>query len=215
MSVAKQSRLIEFVIAIAILIGWRYVPPIKIAIPMKVSIGLWGFFSIYWAIESHKSKSTQSSESLASRQLHLILVNAALLLLILPIPGLRLRFLPENNAFIAAGLTIQVLFMLLAVSARRALGHNWSGEVRIATEHELVRSGPYGFVRHPIYSAILGMYIGTIFVSGEIHTLIALVIVTLAYLRKIRMEERVLGEQFGAEFAAYCRETSALIPRVI
>lgn len=215
MTFANKSRLIELAIAILLLIGARRMPPMKIGTPMKLSIALWLLFSIYWAIASRQSKSTESSESLASRQLHVILVNGALLLLVLPIPGLRARFLYESNVVIAIGLVIQIASLVLAISARHHLGRNWSGEVRIASEHELIRSGPYRFVRHPIYSAILGMYIGTMLVSGEIHAPIAFVIVTLAYWRKIRLEERALHERFGEEFAAYCSETSALVPGVI
>jgi len=214
-TVAKKSWLIEFAMAIALLIGVRYMPPLKIPMAVKASLVLWLLFSIYWAIAARQSKSTESSESLASRQLHVILVNGALLLLVLPIPGLRWRFLFDSKVVIAIGLIIQLASIVLAVAARYYLGRNWSGEVRIANEHELMRSGPYRFVRHPIYSAILGMYIGTVLVSGEIHAPIAFVIVTLAYWRKIGLEERALHERFGAEFAAYCRETSALIPHVI
>ena len=108
------------------------------------------------------------------------------------------------------GLVIQAAFVLMAV--RRSLGSNWSGEVRIATEHRLVRSGPYRFIRHPIYTALLGMYCGTILVSGEIHAAIALALVTVAYWRKIRLEERALAESFGAEHEAYRRETWAWVP---
>jgi protein-S-isoprenylcysteine O-methyltransferase Ste14 len=214
MTLANKSRLIELAIAIVLLIGLRRMPPLNIGLPMKASLALWMLFSIYWAIASRQSKSTASSESLASRQLHVILVNGALLLLVLPVPGLRARFLFESNVVIAIGLLIQIASVALAISARHHLGRNWSGEVRIASEHELIRSGPYRFVRHPIYSAILGMYVGTMLVSGEIHAPIALVIVTLAYWRKIRLEERVLHERFGAEFDAYCRDTSALIPMI-
>jgi len=179
---------------------------------VKLSVALWCLFSIYWSIAAKDSAPTKSSESVWSRQWHLVLVNGALLLLIFPVPGLTQRFLPVNYFFVVAGLVIQAAFVLLAVWARRHLGSNWSGEVRIAAEHQLVRSGPYRFIRHPIYTAVLGMYCGTALVSGEIHAPIALVIVTLAYWRKIRLEEKALGKTFGADFDAYRRDTWALVP---
>src|ERR1700733_3529575 len=177
-----------------------------------ISVALLFLFSIYWSIAAKDSAPTKTSESWWSRQLHLILVNGGVLLLIFPAPGLTRRFLPDNYFVVAAGLLIEAAFILLAVWARRHLGSNWSGEVRIAAGHQLVRSGPYGFVRHPIYTAVLGMYCGTALVSGEIHAPIALVIVTLAYWRKIRLEEQALEKTFGADFDEYRRDTWALVP---
>lgn len=179
---------------------------------MLVSVTLWVLFSVYWSIAAKDSAPAKTSESKWSRQLHLILVNGALLLLVLPIPGLTRRFLPSSHILVAAGLIIQAAFILLAVWARRHLGSNWSGEVRIAAEHQLVRSGPYRLIRHPIYTAVLGMYCGTSLVSGEIHAPIALVIVTLAYWRKIHLEEQALSKTFGSDFDAYRRDSWALVP---
>jgi len=186
----------------------------KFTVGMRISLGLWLLFSVYWSIAARNSAATKSSESWWSRQLHLILVNGALLLLIFSVPGLTRRFVPVSSWLVIAGLIVQVTFLLLAVWARQQLGSNWSGEVRIATGHQLVRSGPYRFVRHPIYTAVLGMYCGTGLVSGEIHAIVAPVIVTLAYWRKIRLEEDALGETFGGEFDAYRRDTWALVPLV-
>ena len=58
------------------------------------------------------------------------------------------------------------------------------------------------------------MYFGTMLISGEIHAPLALLVITLAYWRKIRLEERALGETFGADFDAYRRDTWALVPMV-
>jgi protein-S-isoprenylcysteine O-methyltransferase Ste14 len=195
---------------------WKLPPAVRemleFPVGMRLSLVLLFIFGVYWSIAAKESAAAKKSESVWSRQLHLILVNGAVLLLILPVPGLAGRFLPASHFLVAAGLVIEAAFILLAVWARRSLGSNWSGEVRIATGHQLVRSGPYRFLRHPIYTAVLGMYGGTVIVSGEIHAPIALVIVTLAYWRKIRLEERVLGETFGAEYDAYRRDTWALVP---
>jgi protein-S-isoprenylcysteine O-methyltransferase Ste14 len=177
-----------------------------------ISVALLFLFSIYWSIAAKDSAPTKTSESWWSRQLHLILVNGGVLLLIFPAPGLTRRFLPDNYFVVAAGLLIEAAFILLAVWARRHLGANWSGEVRIAAGHQLVRSGPYRLIRHPIYTAILGMYCGTAIVSGQIHAPIALVIITLAYWRKIRLEERAMATAFGPDHEAYRRTTWALVP---
>jgi protein-S-isoprenylcysteine O-methyltransferase Ste14 len=184
----------------------------RISIPMRVAALLLFVFSVYWSIAARNSAPTKSAESIWSRQLHLILVNGAILLLLFSVPVLTRRFLPANHVIEIAGLIIEAAFFLLAVWARVYLGSNWSGEVRIAAEHQLIRSGPYKLVRHPIYTGVLGAYFGIALVSGEIHAPIALVIVLLAYWRKIRLEEQVLSQTFGADFDNYRRGTWALVP---
>lgn len=181
---------------------------------MLPSIALWVVFSVYWTVASKDKAPTSTGESILSRQLHVVVINAALLILLLPVPGLTRRFLPDTRVIHAVGLLIQAAFIGLAVSARRHLGSNWSGEVRIASGHELVRSGPYAYVRHPIYTALVGMYTGTVMVSGEVHALVALAIMLLAYWRKIGLEERALADAFPADHERYRGETWAWIPGV-
>jgi protein-S-isoprenylcysteine O-methyltransferase Ste14 len=182
--------------------------------PMGLAVVLILLFSVYWSVVSKNSKPAESSESTASRQFHLILINGGMIVLILSIPGLTGRFLPQSRVLVAAGLAIEGAGILLAVWSRQVLGSNWSGEVRIATGHQLVRSGPYRRIRHPIYTALLAMYGGTMLVSGEWHALMAMVLITLAYLRKRRMEETALAAAFGDEFTAWRRNTWALFPAI-
>lgn len=123
------------------------------------AILLWLVFSIYWTIASTNSAKARSSESKASTAFHQIVLNVALLLLFIPVPGLTGWFLPRRFYFlVGVGVIVQAAFFLLAVSARRHLGRNWSAEVRIGEGHELVRTGPYRMLRHPIYTAMLGMF---------------------------------------------------------
>jgi protein-S-isoprenylcysteine O-methyltransferase Ste14 len=104
------------------------------------------------------------------------------------------------------------VFLLLAVWARRHLGRNWSAEVRIAVDHELVRTGPYRLLRHPIYTAMLGMFLGTAIASSQFHALLGLAALVVAYLRKTRLEDHILAQAFGADYNAYHRHTWALVP---
>jgi protein-S-isoprenylcysteine O-methyltransferase Ste14 len=141
------------------------------------------------------------------------LLCAALLLLIVPVPGLNGWFLTAQLPFlVAVGAIIQAGFLLLAVWARRHLGRNWSAEVRIAVDHELVCTGPYRLLRHPIYTAMLGMFLGTAIASSQFHALLGLAILVVAYLRKTRLEDQILAQAFGADYNAYRRHTWALVP---
>ena len=180
--------------------------------PLWVSAALWILFIGYWSAAAKNSAPERISESQASRRLHQRLMNAALLLLFVPIPGLRGRFLPGASFITFAGFAIHGGSILLAVLARRHLGSNWSGAITVKVEHQLVRTGPYRVVRHPIYSAMLGMFVGTAMVSGELHAFLAVATIGFAYWRKIRLEEQRLGEVFGAEYDAYRGDTWALVP---
>jgi protein-S-isoprenylcysteine O-methyltransferase Ste14 len=178
------------------------------------SVALWLIFFGYWGIAGRNAAPTESSESAGSTQFHQVALGLTLLLLILPFPGLTARYLPDSNLTLALGLMIQAGFILLAVWARRHLGRNWSAEVRIAVDHQLVRTGPYRTIRHPIYTAILGMFVGTAVASGEIHSVVALIIMAALYVRKTRLEEQILGKTFGTEYDNYRRDSWALVPLV-
>jgi protein-S-isoprenylcysteine O-methyltransferase Ste14 len=115
----------------------------------------------------------------------------------------------------AIGLGIQIASVLFYFWGRLHLGRMWSGAIRIVNDHQLIESGPYRLLRHPMYTGMLGMCVGTAIVSGQYHALIGLALVTYAYVRKIRMEERVLREEFGEAYESYRRRTSALVPWVI
>lgn len=177
------------------------------------AIVLWLVFSIYWTIASKNSAKTESSESKTSTIFHQVVMNVALLLLFIPVPGLTGWFLPRRFYFlVAVGIIIQAGFFALAIWARRHLGRNWSAEVRIGEGHELVHTGPYRILRHPIYTAMLGMFVGTAIASSQYHALVAIAILVIAYLRKTRLEENIMRETFGPEWNAYQRDTWRLVP---
>jgi len=179
---------------------------------MTPTLLMWIAFFTYWGIASRNAARTQGAESWRSTAVHQVLLSSALCLLLIPVPGLTARFLPQTAFLVIAGILIQIGGMLLAVSARRHLGRNWSGEVRIAVDHQLIRTGPYRSLRHPIYTAMLGMLLGTSLITGQIHSLVALAILTAAYWRKSRREEEILRDNFGAEYDDYCHDTWALVP---
>lgn len=188
--------------------------PSRASIPMWMSAALWIAFVAYWSAAARHAGRVQGSESRASRRLHERLLNGGLLALLLPIPFLRGRFEPFTAAIVVAGFAIQIACGLLGVCARRRLGRYWSGAISTVADHRLVRSGPYRVLRHPIYTAMLGMALGTAVISGEWHALAGFALVATAYARKIRMEERHLRGLFGAEYDAYARATWALVPGI-
>jgi protein-S-isoprenylcysteine O-methyltransferase Ste14 len=180
---------------------------------LVVALAGYLLFSIYWEIEAKKAASDKSTEPAVSRGFHVFLINVAMLLEILPIVGLG-RFLPGSPILIVTGIAIEFSGLAVAIWARRHLGANWSGRIAIKVGHELIRTGPYRRLRHPIYTGIIIMYFGLAIVSGERLALIGFALVLLAYWRKIVMEETALGAAFGDSYQAYRRESWALIPGV-
>jgi protein-S-isoprenylcysteine O-methyltransferase Ste14 len=171
----------------------------------------WVLFSLYWEVAAKNAAAAKSSESRPSRGIHVVLANVALMLEMAPIYGLG-RLLPLSAPIMAAGLAVEAMGLLLAIWARRHLGRNWSGEITIKVEHQLIRSGPYKLLRHPIYTGLLAMYAGAALVTGEWLAMVGLAMAAFAYWRKIRLEEVNLNVAFGADYDAYRQETWALVP---
>ena len=193
-----------------------HLPHVRLSVPMLLSLAEWSVFSLYWNAAAKNSSPAKSEESRPSRRVHELLVNLALLLVVFPFPGLPgRRFLPGGPYTAWAGLCIQTASGALGVWARRHLGRYWSGEIAIKVDHRLIRSGPYRFVRHPIYTAMLGMFAGTAVVSGQLHAALGLAMAGFAYWRKIRLEEANLRKAFGPEYDAYRRATGSLVPKLL
>lgn len=128
-------------------------------------------------------------------------------------------FVPFNQTAsviieIAAGLTA-IASVVLVIAAVKTLGKEWSITARVVTGHKLATKGPYRLVRHPIYTGMLGMLLATgVALSYWPALLIAVVVFFFGTLIRIRSEERLLRETFGAEFEAYTRRVPALLPGV-
>lgn len=191
--------------------------PLDQALPTQrlylLAIALWAVFGIYWDAAAKNAAAAKSSESRGSRAVHVFLANAALILELAPIRGLG-RLWPFSLWVMGAGVAVEAIGLYLAIWARRHLGRNWSGEITIKVEHQLIRSGPYRWLRHPIYTGLLMMYAGMVVVTGERLAVVGLAMALIAYWRKIRLEEANMDVAFGADYAAYRRETWALVPGV-
>lgn len=101
---------------------------------------------------------------------------------------------------------------LIVLAALKTLGKQYSGYVTLQDDHQLVQRGIYGVIRHPIYLRALLVSVGLplVFRSWLVVPLMALVSVFVAW--RIRQEEKLLAEHFGAEFESYRRRTWRLIP---
>jgi protein-S-isoprenylcysteine O-methyltransferase Ste14 len=180
--------------------------------------GCWIVFVAFWAVTALRTKRTTERQDMSSRLEHSIPIFAGAWLVLKGTsdPGLLGdRVLPQSVPFLAVALAITVAGLVLALWARITLGGNWSGIVTLKEDHELIRHGPYGHVRHPIYSAILVMVLGSALSIGTLGALIGLPLILLGVWLKLRQEEALMTRHFPAEYPAYRSQVSALIPGVL
>jgi protein-S-isoprenylcysteine O-methyltransferase Ste14 len=180
---------------------------------------LWAAWLIYWSVAAIGAKAAKRRESAASRAAHLIPLALAVLLIFRSprnLPSwaefLSERFLASTDAGYGIGVVLVALGLGFSVWARRLLGGNWSGTVTVKENHELIRTGPYRVVRHPIYTGLLLAFTGSAIAIGEWRGVVAVLLVVFAFYRKIRLEERWMTDTFGERYGAYRAETKALIP---
>ena len=176
---------------------------------------LWLAWLAYWVFAARDVKPVRRREPWASRLLTVALTIPVALLMAAPgqwLPWLSARFLPDTMIVDWAGLLMVTAGLALAVWARTHLGRNWSGTVTVKEDHELVRSGPYAIVRHPIYTGLLLAMLGTAIILGEWRGLSALCFLSAAFLLKLRREERFMAESFPETYPGYRARVPALVP---
>ncbi|MEP6502547.1 MAG: isoprenylcysteine carboxylmethyltransferase family protein [Betaproteobacteria bacterium] len=176
---------------------------------------LWCAWALYWWATSRDVKTTTRREPFLSRAGHIgpMVVAAALLWSPrLAVLGLDGRFMPWAPWESVAGVVVTAGGLGFAVWARRHIGRNWSAIVTLKEDHELVTTGPYALVRHPIYTGLLFGFLGSAIALGQWRGLLAVAIVYVALLRKYRLEERWMHERFGTAYDAYRARVRALVP---
>lgn len=128
--------------------------------------------------------------------------------------GLGRRAAPVVPALVAVtGVVVGLASAALAAAAAHHLGKQWALQARLVEGHELVTTGPYAVVRHPIYTAMLGMLTATSLLNATARFLpLAVVPFLLGTWVRTREEETLLRGQFGAAFDAYRSRTGWLLP---
>src|SRR5580692_10867814 len=179
---------------------------------------VWIFFFVYWQIKAANTKTTQRLEPAASRILRVFIFLIAIVLLSItsiPLPWLYFELWPSGLWSFWVGAAITIAGLLFAVWARVYLGRNWSRSVTIKQDHELIATGPYAMVRHPIYTGILTGFFGMAIAISQVRGFVAVVLIFLVFWAKFRMEEQWMRSQFGEAYNAYAHRTKALVPYIL
>lgn len=178
---------------------------------------IWIAWCIYWLASSINVKRAVRRESRAARWGHIVPLVVGMLLIVARRPAspiFSMRILPRTLSTYWVGVAVIFLGLAFAIWARRYLGTNWSGTVTVKENHELIRTGPYALVRHPIYTGILSAILGTAIARGELRGVWGLLICTAGFVVKLRREERWMRETFGEEYERYRARVPMLVPFV-
>jgi protein-S-isoprenylcysteine O-methyltransferase Ste14 len=181
-----------------------------------VGVG-WVWFSVFFIFRRQSRGGPGARRELSS------VLGIVLQMLAFTLVWMLQRPLPPAGAPLAVGeIVLDVLAPVLSLgsawlglAAVRTLGKQWSYEARVIEGHQLVTQGPYAWVRHPIYTALLGKLLASNFAFGHWSGLvIAGPILVIGTLIRIRAEEKLMRSTFGEQYEAYARRVPAFVPGV-
>lgn len=136
----------------------------------------------------------------------------------MPYTVVALRPGPElelPGALRSLGLALGVVGIALSLWAIVTLGRHYDLVLEVHRDHELVRSGPYSLVRHPVYTGLALHFAGVCLATGNLLLIAGTVLVSFpAFYLRARAEERLLRDRFGAEYVAYARRVPMFVPRM-
>ena len=171
----------------------------------------WAAFWLYWLVAAFSMKRGRVPWS---RELRMRAIIAVLVILLIRVGAFRGRGLNSDAWRAGIGLVLFALGLVFAIWARLHIGRNWGTPMTQKDEPELVTSGPYHLVRHPIYSGILAAAIGTAVALSWLW-LTAVALAGVYFLYSATVEERYLTDQFPDSYPVYKHSTKMLVPFIL
>jgi protein-S-isoprenylcysteine O-methyltransferase Ste14 len=179
----------------------------------------WAGFILFWAVSAFSAKRDISQT--AWKRFALLRITIAFVIVGWlwatsrwgKTANTNINFASHTMGWLAViGVVFCLAGIALAVWARVHLGRNWSSVPTLKEDHELITSGPYSVVRHPIYSGVMLAVLGSTLTSPV--WLAAFVLVTAMFIWRVRVEEALMTKQFPNQYPDYKKRTWALIPYV-
>ena len=184
---------------------------------MHPSIFVWLVYALWLTLVGYLTSSAigvrqARKEHLGQRFAILFLIIASFLVPYLPIFRF-VNFAPVSPVLSAVGVMLCAGGMALLAWARHRLGRSWSPTVAKKEGQQLVTSGPYRYVRHPMYFGGLVAAIGSAIVCGGAFVFLSIILGTI-FVWRVRAEDRLMAQSFPKEYPGYKKRTKALIPFV-
>jgi protein-S-isoprenylcysteine O-methyltransferase Ste14 len=175
----------------------------------------WLAWIVLWIAWGFTAKATKRRQPLAVEWPRRIFIIWGFWMLFTPsmrIGPLASFVLPESLTTNLVAIFLTVTGFGLTIWARVHLGGNWSSSVTVKYNHELIQTGPYRIVRHPIYSGATIAALGLAVVNRDVCSLVAIVVMLVGWRLKAASEEQFMIEEFGDVYLKYMRNVKALIP---
>lgn len=170
---------------------------------------------IYWFVHTKEAVLKKPKTENNSRIIELIMFYLGSAYVFINLIGFSIFYF-DNLSIQIVGFGLVILSFIQAIIARKTLNDNWteSFEYQIKKNHELIIKGIYGYVRHPIYGAMLLMVPGALLVSASYTFILGLIIMLFAAEILARREEKLLIKHFGQKYIEYMKNTKKFIPFV-
>jgi protein-S-isoprenylcysteine O-methyltransferase Ste14 len=196
-------------------VRWATPGPVSTAL---IAIELaWVATGVYFGVSALLTNKTKRRELAGARLLDAILLFGGYFLVFSQI-GLHgasnPHFIPPQRGLEIAGVVLTYLGLALTNWSRARLGRYWSGVVALKQGHRLIQSGPYRFVRHPLYSGLILAAVGIGLCVTTWSSLLGIVSLVACFERRALREDALLASEFGGEFEAYRERTGRLLPRL-
>lgn len=171
---------------------------------------------MYWLISSYAVKATVERKTFGSSLSYRIptIIGAILLAKLGNRTPLNILLTPQTLLTAWLGAAVCVMGLGIAIWSRWTLAGNWSSDVRFKQGHELMQTGPYRFVRHPIYTGIILMCFASALQFGSLHSWLGALLIGIGLWIKLSQEEKIMLQHFS-EYAAYRKRVKALVPFIL
>jgi protein-S-isoprenylcysteine O-methyltransferase Ste14 len=181
----------------------------------------WLIFILYWFISAWSTKRNQETSGWLGGNWYPFLYLIGILFMVnfrflarlgIPRDKLAILLLPHTLILNIIVVIFLIIGLVVAITARHTLAGNWSGAVAFKEDHELITTGPYQYVRHPIYTGMLLMILGTALSFATLGACLGFFIIVAGVLLKLRQEEALLTQHFAQDYLSYKKHTRTLIP---
>jgi len=177
-----------------------------------IIIALWVAFVVYWAISARSAKKVAHRDLAGVWVRYVGFVIVILLIIFLP-ASFNIAFGAHTPTVMAIGTILCGAGIAFAIWARWHLGKNWNSGPSIQEGHELVTSGPYRFVRHPIYTGLIVALLGSA-LATNVGWFIIFLFLGSTFVWRIDREEKFMMQLFPNEYPEYKKRTRKLIPLI-